>query len=445
MKTRKQEMSEDIVSISLSEWETLSPATCDRLDGLFLESSSSSQRVADALNTSRMLRLNELKNGLEVSSFSHVGRVRIGNLNITILPKLKSASLLRLLRYAYGFRRLELISDSTHQVDQCGFEDLLISQLNAEAQELISRGLQRAYVRQDERLASLRGRIKIDRLALDGGTATATLPCQHFPRLEDTLLNRVLLAGLRLAGSVASLLDLRRESRRLASLLEEQVSRINLDATVLDQAARRITRLSTAYVPALSIIRLLVESQGIVLEGRTMTTMLPGFLFDMNRFFQSLLSRFLKENLVNCSVRDEHGLKGMIRYNPKHNPKRRQSPTPKPDYAIMRQGKLVSLLDAKYRDLWEKSLPREMLYQLVVYAISHRQQLQSSILYPTTNPLAKEARIDVTDPVYGKHLGQVCLRPVNLTEIETLVSSNTAASRREREGLAKLLAFGTEA
>ena len=437
-------MNEDIVSLTMSEWETQSPATCDDLAGTFLEGSSSSQRVAEALNTSRMLRLTELKGGLEVSSRSHVGRVRVGNLNITILPKLKAASLLRLLRYAFGFRRLELLSDSTHLVDQCGFEDLLISQLNAEAQELISRGLQRAYVRQDERLASPRGRINIDRLALDGGTATATLPCQHSPRLEDTLLNRVLLAGLRHAGTVASLLDLRRESRRLASLMEEQVTRINLDATVFDQATRRLTRLSTAYVPALSIIRLLVESQGIVLEGRTLTTKLPGFLFDMNAFFQALLSRFLKENLMDCSVRDEHGLKGMMRYNPKYNPKRRQSPTPRPDYAIMRQGQLVSLLDAKYRDLWEKSLPREMLYQLVVYAISHRQRLQSSILYPTTNPLAKEARIDVADPVYGKHLGQVCLRPVNLTEIEELVSLNTAEGRRRREEWANRLVFGSE-
>lgn len=438
-------MSKDVVSISLSEWETQSPAISADLVGLFLDSSPSSQRVVDALNRSRMLRLTELKNGTEVSSFSHVGRVRIGDLNITIHPKLKTASLLRLLRYAYGFRSLELFNDSTHLFDQCGFEDLLISQLNAEGQELISRGLQKTYVRQDERLASPRGRINIDRLALDIGTATATLPCQHFPRIEDTLLNRVLLAGLRLAGSLASLLDLRRESRRLASLMEEQVSRINLDTTVLNQAVRKLTRLSTSYTPALSIIRLLVESQGIVLEGHTLKTTLPGFLFDMNLFFQALLSRFLKENLVDHTIQDEHGLKGMMRYNSKYNPQRKQSPTPRPDYAIMRQGKLVSLLDAKYRDLWEKSLPREMLYQLVVYAISNHQQLQSSILYPTENPHAKEARIDVSDPIYGKHLGQVCLRPVNLTQIEELVSSNTAIARREREKLAKRLAFGAGA
>ncbi|MEQ9307263.1 MAG: hypothetical protein RJQ14_25335, partial [Marinoscillum sp.] len=55
---------------------------------------------------------------------------------------------------------------------------------------------------------------------------------------------------------------------------------------------------------------------------------------------------------------------------------------------------------------------------------------------------AKEARINVSDPVYGKHLGQVCLRPVNLTQIEELVSSSTAVARREREKLAKRLAFG---
>ena len=85
-----------------------------------------------------------------------------------------------------------------------------------------------------------------------------------------------------------------------------------------------------------------------------------------------------------------------------------------------------------------------MLYQLVVYAISHRHQLQSSIVYPTTNTMAKEARIDVSDPVYGKHLGQVCLRPVNLCRIEELVTTNTAAARREQGWYARQLAFGAQ-
>lgn len=259
---------------------------------------------------------------------------------------------------------------------------------------------------------------------------------------RDTFLNRVLMAGLRLAATMASVVDLRRESRRLASLMDEQVSPVPLNGTVLDRAAREMNRLTTAYSPSLSIIRLLVEARGAVLEGQATSGALPGFLFDMNAFFQALVSRFLRENLLRYSIRDEHGLKGMMRYNPNFNPGRRKSPTPRPDYVVIQQGAIRSILDAKYRDLWEKQLPREMLYQLVVYAISQHQHPQSSILYPTINESAKEARIDVTDPLFGNQLGQVCLRPILLPSLEKMLSLSTAQGRRAREAYARRLAFG---
>lgn len=429
-------------SISLSEWETIGPDKCPELAGRFLDVSIESRRVVERITESNLLGLTELRHGLQIKAYSNVGRIRVGDLSVTILPKIKGMSLLSLVRYAYGFRRLKLISNSTHLVDQCGFEDLLISQLNAEVQELISRGLLRAYTPMSGRLSSPRGRIDLTRMAMDGGTVTATLPCLHHPRIEDTLLNRVLMAGLRLAATMANVVDFRRESRRLAALMDEQVTATRLDGIVLDRAARQMNRLTAAYSPALSIIRLLVEAQGVVLEGQTVTTTLPGFLFDMNAFFQALVSRFLRDNLPGYAVRDEHGLKRMMRYHPEFNPQRRKSPTPRPDYVVMQQGAVRSILDAKYRDLWEKQLPREMLYQLVVYAISHRTQLKSSILYPTTDNGAKEARIEVTDPIFGKFLGEVCLRPVHLPTLVELVGALTTQGRRDREAYAKRLAFG---
>jgi 5-methylcytosine-specific restriction enzyme subunit McrC len=435
-------MNDDLASLTMSEWETKSPTNCPDLANPFLDAPHGTRQVVEALNESRMLNISELRNGLEIKAFSYVGRLRVGNLNITILPKLQGTSLLSLLRYAYDFRRLKRFSDATHLAEQWGFEDLLIIQLNREVRELISRGLLRAYITTFERLSSPRGRIDLTRLAMDGGTVTATLPCQHHPRVEDTVLNQVLMAGLRLAGSMASMVELRRESRKLASLMEEQVSNVRLDGSVLDRAARRMNRLTRAYSPALSIIRMLVKAQGVVLVGETVTTPLPGFLFDMNAFFQALLLRFLRENLPGHSVVDEHGLKGMMRYNPDFNPKGRQSPTPRPDYVVTEKGAVRSILDAKYRDLWENELPSHMLYQLVVYAISHRHRRQSSILYPTLDSQAKEARIDVADPFFGKHLGQVCLRPVLLSRVEKLVSDNTSQTRGQREAYAHRLAFG---
>lgn len=123
-------------------------------------------------------------------------------------------------------------------IEPCGFEDLLVAQLNAEAQELRARGLRRSHIARNEHLASPRGRIDIQQLALDGGRITATLPCRHYPRIEDTLLNRVLVAGLTLAASLANNIALRRESTRLAAQIEELVSPINLTAAVMDLVAR---------------------------------------------------------------------------------------------------------------------------------------------------------------------------------------------------------------
>ncbi len=160
---------------------------------------------------------------------------------------------------------------------------------------------------------------------------------------------------------------------------------------------------------------------------------------DMNAVFQALLSRFLRENLPWYSVIDEHSLKGMMRYNPNFSPKRR-SPTPRPDFVIRQGTKICSILDAKYRDIWEKDLPRHMLYQLVVYAVSHRDQPRSTILYPTFHPGARETRIEVIDPVYGNMIGEVRMCPVNLERLETLVNNSTEQGRREREECAFRLA-----
>jgi len=155
-----------------------------------------------------------------------------------------------------------------------------------------------------------------------------------------------------------------------------------------------------------------------------------------------LMSRFLRENLPGCQVRDEHALKGMIRYSREFNPRRQRAPTPRPDFIVTRQGSPSSILDAKYRDLWANPLPREMLYQLVVYAVSLRQRPQSSIIYPTMDPLARDARIDVSDPLHGSGIGQVWLRPVILPRLEELVGSRSQSARRDREALAARLAFG---
>jgi 5-methylcytosine-specific restriction enzyme subunit McrC len=93
----------------------------------------------------------------------------------------------------------------------------------------------------------------------------------------------------------------------------------------------------------------------------------------MNRFFQALLARYLADNLAEHVVRSEHRLEGMFAYLPGWNPRPSRTPTHRPDFVVAQGPKTVAILDAKYRDLWENPLPRDMLYQLAIYSLASRE------------------------------------------------------------------------
>jgi 5-methylcytosine-specific restriction enzyme subunit McrC len=434
-------VTDQALQITMGEWETRQPEPGSDLDSVFLRSSED-RTTALRLADKGFLAVTELRTGLMIQSFSYVGKVQFGQVEIAVRPKLQSSSLLNLLRYAYGFRKLKLLPEAALRLEQSGFADLLVSQLNTEVNELVARGLHRTYIPRNEWLASPRGRIDLGRLGAQGGIVTASLPCTHHPRIEDSLLNQILYAGLDLAATVASDLHLRRESRRLASLFAEYVSALRLNDDALDRSFRKLNRLTVAYESAITLVSLLWNALGVTLTEEGAPHALPGFLFDMNRFFQALLSRFLRENLSEYSVQEEFRLKGMIQFVPGYNPRRSPPTIPRPDFVVLYGSQQVAILDAKYRDLWEKPLPREMLYQLAVYAASH-QKRSATILYPTIDKRAKEARIVVNDPVYGKQVALVCLRPVVLSILEEhVMAGHMANAQRDRMTYAKSLAFG---
>ena len=80
----------------------------------------------------------------------------------------------------------------------------------------------------------------------------------------------------------------------------------------------------------------------------------------------------------------------------------------RPDYVVSRDGTVVAMLDAKYRDIWEKGLPREMLYQLAICALSQRAGGKATILYPPSRRAARPEVIDIRDVLYGERRPRSC-------------------------------------
>ena len=132
----------------------------------------------------------ELRNGISVRSTSFVGRIQLGDLQITIRPKIRHNMLVTLLRYAYHLRDIRLMADTKLEAEPDAFQDILIECLLAETSELISRGLHRQYRRLDAELPAPKGRIDVQRLALRNSTVQADIPVIYHLKLEDCLINQ---------------------------------------------------------------------------------------------------------------------------------------------------------------------------------------------------------------------------------------------------------------
>lgn len=419
--------------VSLREWETV------RVQHSLRPAES---RIAEALTRTGRMEVMELARGLEIHATSFVGRIALGALSITVRPKISGTPLLSLFRYAYGLRHLNLYGGVDFPSSHWSFQDLLIQQLAAEVAELLGRGIHREYERVRVALASPRGRIDFAHYVRTLRGAETTLPCVHHPRSEDNLLNRLLLAGLDLGMRLATDRELKGSVRRLAKRLGETVSVQPLTASVMANGWHALDRRTAAYKPALKVIEFLLNGQGVALDDEANSIHLNGFLFDMNRFFQSLMSRFLREHLDGVDVHDEFRLKGIFSYEPTHNPLGRRDPVLRPDIVLLRGSSVAAVLDAKYRDLWERPLPREMLYQLALYALGNASDGRlSTMIYPSLDPKAREQRISVQQPVSGRRQACVALRPINLLELERKLRLGHLALSG-RIALARALAFG---
>ncbi len=436
---------ESLLHIDITEWETVDFDNDVRLLNRTLVDNPSRQ-LAEQLAKSKRVEITELARGLRIAATSFVGRIQVGDIVLSIRPKLVGMPLLRLVRYAYGLRHLDLYDTSKHSTSALGFQELLALQLIAEVEELLSRGLHRDYLRHNHDLATPRGRIDFSRFVHSGDRARTTLPCIYYPRVEDTHLNRLILAGVAFAATLFGDVELRGKGRRLEKQMAKNISRVPLTRMTLTLARKEMDRRTRAYEPATTLVELLLSMDGVSLDEEAGDLPLSGFLFDMNRFFQALLSRFLRDNLSGVELHDERTIRQMFSYEFDKNPQHRRAPKLRPDFTIMFGRKVLAVLDAKYRDLWELPLPREMLYQLALYALAQEETSREAvILYPTLSDRAKEQAVIIERfSASFAEKPRVTMRPVNLLELDRFISghSSDASLIKERRSWATNLAFG---
>ncbi len=272
---------------------------------------------------------------------STIGALEIGDLSVSIRPKLSISRVLFLASYAAG--RIAL-HDRFDYRDEQDIVEVLALQLAAAARRAFAAGLLHGYRTEQEALPTVRGRIRVDEQLRRRFGVPLPLEVQYDEFTDDITANRLVkTAGARLA---------RRRIRASRSPVEYAANAV--PEIVFD-------RLNRHYRHVVALSRLILRQRSFETERGGLRA--SGFLIDMNVIFQEFVTRALRDELrvsdrvfraddrIERVTLDEAG---RVRL--------------KPDLTWWDGGDCTFAGDVKYKRIEDAHVPNADLYQLLAYA-----------------------------------------------------------------------------
>lgn len=281
---------------------------------------------------------------------SYVGRFRTEDFDIRIDPKVPVESVLAMLGDAFelvDFMPRVLVGDH-HSI-----EDLIVRAFVGEVEALLRLGLHRVYTESDETLSSVRGRVLVrptTDLFLRGVPRVA---CRFEEFTTNNSENQVIAAALR-AVSMNGVLQPQHRlgARKLGgNFVGVDDLRIDLDAIPrlgLDVRTRHYRR-------ALGLAEMILRAMGF--HERHGGWRSSGFLINMNRLFETVLTKRLTQALrpigldVQRQVQTTLDLDGEVQV--------------RPDIVVRSPSGRSAIVDAKYKNA---ATPAQAdMYQMIAY------------------------------------------------------------------------------
>jgi len=321
------------------------------------------RKLAKRLAGSR-LTLRELREGSEVEATSYVGIVPFEHFTVQIRPWISYRDFLRIIDYAYGVRRAELLPSGIARVETGHVTDLLIAVTASAVRDLITRGLHQSYIEREETLPTARGKVMFAGLATNPAPAVV-LPCRFERRSTDTQTNRVLAGTMGLARRLVTSPELRRRVSRYHEYLRSVCTPVELSDRAFAESISNLNRLNAHYETALRLGRLIFLATSPGSQGAK-RSQFPGFLLDMNRIWEDFLERLLRDLLPGgYRVMAQSELESPYQVVRGHTPRHR------PDLVVLDpDGTRICIVDAKYKFYDRRPVASGDLYQLTVYGLA---------------------------------------------------------------------------
>lgn len=221
-----------------------------------------------------------------------IGRLRLGSIDLRILPKYPMPSLLAMLVEVHELAKLtpDLVGYDTSP----DVVDLLVQIFLGQTEGVVRQGLKRTYLQRDEELVAVRGRLDARRTVELHLRGHAKVQCRHEEYTLDGPENGTLLGALHAIQESRVLPVIRRNlAHRMATEF------VGVTQRVPDTSKSRhveYDRLNQHYYPALQLAELILHSMGVTQEFGSAEA--DGFLLNMNQLFERFVHRKLQKLLT---------------------------------------------------------------------------------------------------------------------------------------------------
>ena len=297
------------------------------------------------------------ENTYHLTPGSTIGALQIGDLSVSIRPKLPVARVLYLASYAMGALTLR---DEPFEFEEAPtLIEVLAPALAAAARRAFACGLLHGYRTEEESLHTVRGRIRIDEQIRRRFGVSLPVEVRYDDFTDDVLPNRLVKAAAARLGQLRISAESRVALAGIDARLED-VALVEYSPNAVPEA--RFDRLNEHYREVVTLARLVLRQHTI--ESKRGRVRAVGFLMDMNRVFEEFVRRALREEL---------GLSGRSFPIGTRLPRtvyldEECQAELEPDLSWWEAGTCTFVGDAKYKQVRGERVPNADLYQLLAYA-----------------------------------------------------------------------------
>jgi 5-methylcytosine-specific restriction enzyme subunit McrC len=342
-----------------------------------------------------------------LTSSSSVGVARVGDLTLELRPKIGIAPVLFLISYALNPKSWK--SEHAQLARDANLAEAVIPLFTRTVQQTIGPGLLHGYLRCEDTLTSVRGRVRIaDQFRTRTGLP---LPVEvtYDDFTPDILENRL----LRTAVDTLGRLYLRQKDSRtsLARLRLELNGISNLTPDRRGVPEPHWTRLNERYRAAVALARLIISTAG--LEARAGGIDASVFLIDMNAVFE----RFIRAALREALRLDVHAFPPAARGRPPVYLDAERAIRLGPDLSWWANDRCVFVGDCKYKKT-DGTIPNADVYQMLAY-LTALQLTQGLLVYAAGEDVPRSITIPFADK-------RVLIRTIDVSQAPNNVLSQTA-------------------